>query len=830
MTPDLRLYAWAGGVWAAALACLSLNAAHGLLVAALAVAGAVALWLLRRRWSARPPGAVASVGGGGSARPPGAMGAGGPARPARPPGVAASSRIAGPVVGRWFAGLSRDAAVWAAVGVSLLVGVVCGAALTAVRVATRDTPVLHALAEQRASVRVRATVSGDPQPLAGSVGRAAGYLVPVRSQWLETDDGRLTLGVQLVVLATDPGWSSLLPGTPVVADGQLAPARRGDLTAAVLDVSAAPQLLGTAPASQRMAGSLRAGLARACAPLPAGPGGLLPGLVVGDTSRLSGSVAADFTATGMTHLVAVSGANLAIIGGLVLGLARWCRAGPRLAALLCALSLVGFVILARPTPSVLRAAGMAGLTLLALALGRQRAAVPALAAATGLLLLLDPGLARDAGFALSVCATGGLLLLAPGWRDALRRKGVPAGLAEALAVPAAAQVACSPVIAGISATVSLAAVPANLLAEPAVAPATVLGVLAAVVSPVWPGAAAFLAFLGSWPARWLILVAQHGARLPAAVLPWPGGTGGALLMALLLGVGLLVSRRRVVRLAVLVCATAAVLGAVPVAVLASGWPPVQPLIVVCDVGQGDAIVLPVGPGRAVVVDAGPEPVATDHCLRSLGVSTVDLLVLTHFHADHVGGVAGVFQGRRVLSVLVSPLAEPPAGAELVRSLAAARGTPVQVPQRGWHWQDGPLALTVLGPVELLRDTDSDPNNNSLVLRAEVAGVRLLLAGDAETEEQADILAAVGADALRAAVLKVAHHGSAKQDPQFLAAVRPAVALVSVGAGNDYGLPNLPVLERLTRTGARVLRTDLDGDCAVVRDHGALGVVRHGVPP
>ncbi|HWB36297.1 MAG TPA: ComEC/Rec2 family competence protein, partial [Rugosimonospora sp.] len=578
------------------------------------------------------------------------------------------------------------------------------------------------------------------------------------------------------------------------------------------------------------AGRLRAGLVRACAPLPAEPGGLLPGLVVGDTSHLPATVVTDFTATGMTHLVAVSGANLAIVGGLVLGIARWCRAGPRLAALLCALSLVGFVILARPSPSVLRAAGMAALTLLALALGRQRAAVPALAAAAGVLILVDPALARSAGFALSVCATGGLLLLAPGWRDALRRKGVPAGLAEALAVPAAAQLACSPVIAGISATVSLAAVPANLLAEPAVAPATVLGVLAAVASPVWPGAAGFLAFLGSWPARWLIVVAHTGAHLPAAVLPWPGGTGGALLMAVLLAVALVIARRPVLRLAAVVCAAAAVIGAAPGAVLGGGWPPDRPLIVVCDVGQGDAIVLPVAPGRAVVVDTGPEPTATDECLRELHVVTVDLLVLTHFHADHVGGAAGVLPGRRVGSILVSPLAEPALGSALVTKLARARAIPMVTPKRGWRWQDGPLTLTLLGPVETLRGTDSDPNNNSLVLRADIRGRRLLLAGDAQVEEQAEILAAVGAGALRADVLKVAHHGSAKQDPEFLAAVRPAVALVSVGAGNGYGLPNQPVLDGLARSGVRVLRTDLDGACAVVLDHGALAVVRHGVPP
>jgi competence protein ComEC len=783
VSPDLRLYAWTAGVWSAALLGLSLTAAHSVLLAVLVAAALAALQLLRRGRDTRAA-------------------SGEPGRPLVPRGPS------------W--------GVWAAVGASLLVGLMCGAAATAARVATRDTPVVHTLAQQRAAVRVRLTVTDDPRPL------SSGFLVPARTSWLDAGSGRVTVSVRVLVLATDRGWSGLLPGTPVEAEGRLALPRGGDLTAAVLDVTGPPRIVGPAPWTQRAAGTLRAGLVRACVPLPSGPRGLLPGLVVGDTSRLPASVVDDFRATGMTHLVAVSGANLAIVGGLVLGLARWCRAGPRTAAVLCALSLAGFVILARPSPSVLRAAGMAALTLLALAVGRQRMAVPALAAAVGALLLVDPALAVDPGFALSACATGGLLLLAPGWRDALRRRRVPAGLAEALAVPAAAQVACSPVIAAISASVSLSAVPANLLAEPAVAPATVLGVLAAVASPVWPGAAGFLAWLGSWPTRWLLLVAHTGAGVPAGVLPWPGGTGGGLLMAALIAAALVVSRRPVIRLAAAVCALAAVLGAAPVAVLASGWPPEHPLIVACDVGQGDGIVLPVAPGRAVVVDTGPEPTAINRCLGDLGVSTVDLLVLTHFHADHVGGIAGAYQGRRVGALLVSRLAEPPAGAAQVAQLATARRTPVLVAAPGWTWQDGPLRLTVLGPVRELRGTDSDPNNNSLVIRAEIGGERLLLAGDAQTEEQDEILSAVGPAALRADVLKLAHHGSAKQSGAFLDAVRAPVVLVSVGVDNGYGLPNQPVLDRLTHAGARVLRTDRDGDCAVLVDHGALAVLRRGV--
>ena len=773
MKADLRLVGVAGGTWLAALAGLYLPAGSTVLVGVGAGLGAGLLgagvlgWLGRHRWR------------------------------------------------------------WVVVGV--LLGAACGAAMTAARVAVRDAPALSRLAATHATVHMRLTVTDDPRAVPGKAGRPALYLVPATAHEVTTDGHRVGLSVDVVVLATDRGWQALLPGTPVTATGRLAPARGGDLSAAVLSVSAAPDEVGTAPWSQRAAGALRAGLRRACAPLPDGPGGLLPGLVDGDTSGLEPAVADDFHNTGMTHLVAVSGANVAIVLSAVLLLARWCRAGPGLAAGLCTVALIGFVILARPSPSVLRAAAMGGLGLLALTLGRPRAALPALATAVIVLILIDPALAGDAGFALSVFATGGLLLLAPVLRDGLRRRGIPAGLAEALAIPAAAEFACAPVVAGLSGTVSLVAIPANLLAEPAVAPATILGVVAALVSVVWPAGAQFLAWLGSWPARWLVTVAHTGARAPDAVLAWPGGTGGALLLAVLLVGGLWAARRPWVRVVVGVCAVAGALGAVPVQVVASGWPPSGVVAVVCDVGQGDAVVLPLDPGRAVVVDAGPEPGAVDRCLRDLGVAQVLLFVVSHFHADHVGGVAGVVQGRRVGEVATTALTEPVEGRAKIHAAAAVARAPVVVPDVGWTWAVGPVRLTVLGPVHRISGTGSDPNNNSLVVLVTVAGLRLLLAGDAQVEEQTELLSVLGTAGLHADVLKVAHHGSAAQDPAFLGAVHPALALVSVGVGNPYGHPNLAVLDRLRRDGARVLRTDVDGDLAAVVDGHGLGVVRRGVP-
>ncbi|GAA0475114.1 competence protein ComEC [Paractinoplanes deccanensis] len=781
---DLRLAGFAVAAWLSSLAALHLSARSGVLlgVGAALVAG-LAVALPARRPSTLP-------------------------------------RRSG-----WAAGV--PGLRWA--GLSVLLGVACGGVATGARVSVREAGPLVALVRAGEPVQLEVIVRDDPRALRGPAGPPPTYLVAVDLVMVRGAEGApLRLSARGLVLGSDPGWRGLLPGQRVGARGKLMPPRGGDLRAAVASVREPPVLLGEPSWAQRAAGVLRAGLQRACEPLPDLPGGLLPGLVVGDTSRLDPALEEDFRTTGMTHLNAVSGANVAIVLGVVLFVLRRTRAGPVVTALLCAVALVGFVILARPSPSVVRAAAMGAIGLLGLASGRPRAALPALAAGVAVLVLADPELAADPGFALSVLATTGLLLLAPVWRDGLRRRGCPAGLAEALAVPAAAQVACGPVVAGLSGTISLVAVPANLLAVPAIAPATLLGVGSAVLSPLWPAGAEFAAWAGHWPARWLVLVATYGARIPAGALPWPGGVTGAVLLAVVTAGLLVAARRPLVRRLVTIVALGGVLGALPVRLVASGWPPKGWVVVACAVGQGDAIVLPAGRGSAVVVDAGPEPNAVDHCLRRLGVRRIALFVASHFHVDHIGGVAGVFRGRDVRAVAGPDWPEPPAGRAAVAR--AAGRMPMRVIRHGWAYEVGGLELSVLGPLDRMRGTNSDPNNNSLVLRARVHGRTVLLPGDAETEEQEDLLHRLGPEAVRADVLKVAHHGSSYQSPAFVDEVDPAVALVSVGRDNDYGHPNAALLARLARGGARVLRTDELGDVAAVDTERGLAVVARGSPP
>ena len=465
---------------------------------------------------------------------------------------------------------------------------------------------------------------------------------------------RVRVRTPVLVFASGGQWAGLLPGQRLTATGRLGPARPGDAVAAVFSVRSPPQLLGRPPAVQRAAGHLRAGLRAAVDGLPAAERGLVPGLVVGDTAAMPVELEQDFRTAGLTHLTAVSGANLVIVVGFVLYVGRWLGFRVRWLPVLGALALVGFVVLARPQPSVLRAAAMGLVGLAALATGRRRGSLAALAAAMLALLLLDPWLARSYGFALSVLATAGLLLIAPGWTRWMCANVSPPRWHRPSPCPAAAQVACAPVVALLSGQVSLVAVPANLLVAPAVAPATVLGVLATLAGAVSDPAARAFGWLAGLPAWWIVTVAQRAAAVPDAAVAWPSSAWGALALAGLLAAAVLLARRAARRPRRAGRLRRGGAGRRLVRVAGPGWPPTGWLMVACDVGQGDALVLHAGRAGAVVVDAGPDPRLVDRCLRELGVERVALVVLTHLHADHVEGLPGVLRGRSVGEVQIGP--------------------------------------------------------------------------------------------------------------------------------------------------------------------------------
>ncbi len=705
--------------------------------------------------------------------------------------------------------------------VLVLAAVACVALVRGEQVARNP---VAALATDGAVARIEATVTADPREVSGRFGDQV--LVGVEVHRVTGRGASYTLAAPVLVLG-DASWADLRLGERIEASGRLARADGPDV-AALLHASGDPTVTRAPDLWWRGAGAVRASLRASVAHRPSAQRALVPALVDGDDTGLEAGLADDFRATGLTHLLAVSGTNLTLVVGFLLVLARWGGVRGRWLYVVGALGIAGFVLLARTEPSVLRAAVMGSVALVAMGSnGRQRGS-RALGIALVALLLVQPGLATSIGFGLSVLATAGILLLAPGWRDALSR-WLPRWVAEAVAVPAAAQLACTPLVAAISGQVSLVAVAANLVVAPAVGPATVLGLAGGLLGLGWAPLGRVAGTLASWCVAWIVVVAQQGAALPAAAVDW--GTGVvplAVLTLLTVAVALVgpaVLRRRDTGIACCLLMVAAVLVRPPT----PGWPPDGWVLVACDVGQGDALVLNAGGGAGVVVDAGPDPAAVDDCLHRLDVTSVPLLVLTHFHADHVDGLAGVLDGRRVGALETTRLLDPPQGVTLVDRLAAGAGlAPTPTPygvtrtvgdvtlQAVWPPPDSPT----LGPGD-----GSTANNASVVLLAEVHGVRLLLSGDVEPEGQAVIAHAL--PGLHVDVLKVPHHGSRYQDLDFLLSLGARVALVSVGADNDYGHPAQETLMPLAATGARVLRTDLDGDLVVVERDGRLSTVTGG---
>ncbi len=703
-----------------------------------------------------------------------------------------------------------------------------GFTLAGLRIASLDRAALALGARQGADALIEGQVIEDPVPLGAGETR---MLVGVRRAEI---DGR-AYRVRERVLLTVRGGPPLAFGDRLIADTRISPLLRAGAPPELRAAAARHRRNGVAARAFARTGGVRktgrsddvlavvaragrSAVARVAARIPPREGGLLMGMTIGDTSKLDPGLEDAFRTTGLSHLMAVSGANVAMFLGAIGAILKLLGARRRVTLVTMGVALLAFMAITRFEPSVLRAGAMASVTLAGIGLGARREALTALAVAALGLMVQDPFLVYSLGFQLSVVATLGLLILAPRLTAALRGGSFGA----VLGVTLGAQLAVAPLLAMQFHQFSVASLPANVLAVPAVAPATVLGFAAAAAGAIHEPAGVAIATASRPALAWISAVAGTFSRVPNASVGVPGGAIGVVVVVLLVTAPLVALRvRRTIRGAPVVLAVALLVATTAWGRALSPPPPAGLVLTAIDVGQGDAWLVRTPRGATMLVDAGPDDRVILEKLRALGVRKIDLLVLSHPHADHVEGMPAVISSIPVGRVIEPGLAAELAALPALRAAARDRGIPLDVVRRGARYAFGEAEIEFLAPPEpLFTGTDSDLNNNSIAMRIRYGSTCLLMAGEVQEAGQEALLQRP--DRLRCPVMTVPHHGSKRMLPGFFAA-GARYAVISVGR-NDFGHPSGETLAALALARVRVLRTDLSGDVTVgIAANGAVAI-------
>jgi competence protein ComEC len=561
-----------------------------------------------------------------------------------------------------------------------------------------------------------------------------------------------------------------------------------------------------------VADRIRRAVSRSLAGVPPGERrSVLAGVVLGEDEGLDDELRDRFRASGLYHLLAVSGQNVAyVVAGMIL--LAWVLGLPRRAGEVAALvAVAGYVLAVGWQPSVVRAGVAGGLASLAWLASRPRDRWYFLLIGAAVLLAWNPYSLLEPGFQLSFAAVAAIFVLVPRIDRRLEGYPLPPRLATVVSVSAACGLVTAPILWLHFGAIPVYSVLANALAAPVVAPLLGLALAAAALHPLLPEAAAALAWSDGWLAAYLAFCARLVGGLPHAQATSPEAVGllvGAVAIAALL---VLIRGRRLRR-------SAALAGLVLALVVA--WrsgpderppPPAGLRLTVLDVGQGDAILLEVAEG-AVLIDQGPPEGEVAGQLADLGVERLVALVLTHPQRDHVGGAADVLERVEVDAVLDPGIRASSPDHASALSAARQRDVPVLEARAGQRFRVGRLLLRVLWP-DGTPPPGSDPNDHAIVILASYGHVDALLTADAEGNVTVPIRPPP------VEILKVAHHGSADpQLQQLLELVRPRFAVVSVGGGNDYGHPAPSTIGALAGfEDLAVYRTDRDGRVTIETD-------------
>ena len=558
---------------------------------------------------------------------------------------------------------------------------------------------------------------------------------------------------------------------------------------------------------------------------------LLPGLIIGDTSKLDHELIEDMRTVSLSHVTAVSGTNITIISVAVIGVLSFMSRNRTLNFLIACVIVGVYVFIVGLEPSVLRAFVMGALGSIVILRGSGTRTLSIVAVAVILILSIRPVLASSIGFLLSVTAVCGLTLMVPPLVRRLCLWRFPRFFAYALAVPVAAQLAVTPIVLLAGGTMSAWAIPANMLVAPVIAPATILGFCtlacglvssfsAVVVHSVFeaPGLhhgiyhlCEFLgeitAVPGGWCAWWITYIAEFTADAPGAVWPWPEGILGVVLSLLLLGgVGVLLflpgKYRTWVAAGLLLCLVCGTLIANFSLPLHKDW-----RVLVCDIGQGSATLVKASADTAVLIDAGPEPQSLDICLDKAGITYVQVII-SHFDTDHFAGYPGIEERREVVGVQYSL-----DGKNHYRSRQFLRRLDppqVTVVSKGERYTLGSLQWSILWP-EAGETGAAEANNLSVVVYMQTPQFSLVIPGDVGEAQQRRLAAYTP----QADVLLSPHHGSADLSEAFYSAVSPKFGVISVGEDNTYGHPTTRSIRAFGRI--PILRTDQCGTIIITDD-------------
>jgi len=564
--------------------------------------------------------------------------------------------------------------------------------------------------------------------------------------------------------------------------------------------------------------------------LPPDCAGLLNGIVLGDISTIDDEIEESFRSTGLTHILAASGMNIALVLGALWPLLRLLRLRPRLQfGILVAFSAL-YTMVSGMSPSITRAFVMAIIALIAWLFGRGKDGLTSLSAAVLVILIINPFTLYDIGFQLSFVATASLIMFASRFERIMSE--LPKALRTGLSVTIAAQLGVLPIMVYYFGQVSAISPIANLVVIPLTGPALVLGMVALPLAALSKFAGALLFFVVKIILEAMIHLASTLSKIPGASLSLGSPSLITVLISYPIIAALALYFERINLKLRLWHASLLLIGLVTASIwwqVAISAPPTGLEIDFLDVGQGDSALITAPDGTRLLIDGGPDPGTLRKKLEQRGIKKIDAVLISHSHADHAGGLKKLADALTIGSIIYPrSMKDSRASSALLTGLEVkgARDLPVDVGDV-LHLCNS-LEIDTLY-TELAEDTtgdltgeltdssaSGDGNEESAVVMIKYGKFKALFTGDAGEDIEKRL---VDEDSdIDADVLKVGHHGSAASSTRdFLRHASPAVSVISVGEGNKYGHPSRSAIRRLAAGGSKIYRTDRNGDVTIITD-------------